>query len=89
MELDITFDLISNTFKPYTKLGNTPQSVNRVDKPVKHLTQYIIVWLRSATIPRKARDEQQQLSYILTHSLNGKEIQEEMSLGTTHTTTPR
>ena len=31
---NITFDLISNTFKPCTKLGNPPQSVNRVDKPV-------------------------------------------------------
>ena len=43
--LDIAFDLISNTFKPYTKLGNTPQSVNRVDKPViiKHSTQYLTV----------------------------------------------
>ena len=89
MQLYITFDLISNTFEPYTKLGNTPQSVNRADKPViiKHLTQYIIVWLRSTTIPRKARDEQQQLSYILTHSLNRKEIQEEMSHNITLSTT--
>ena len=31
---NITFDLISNTFKPCTKVGNPPPSVNRVDKPV-------------------------------------------------------
>ena len=44
---NITFDLISNTFKPCTKLGNPPQSVNRVDKPVIIQTLnavYIIVF---------------------------------------------
>ena len=79
-QLDITFDLISSIFKPYTRLGNTSEYVNRVDKLViiKHLTQYIIVWLHNATIPRKPREERRlQLSYILTHSLNAKEIQEE------------
>ena len=45
---------------------------------IKHLTQYIIVSLRSATIPRMPREERcLQLSYILPHSLNAKEIEEE------------
>ena len=89
---NITFDLISNTFKPFTKLGNPPQSVNRVDKPVTIQTFNAVYncFNPQRYHTKKALKRAATIKLHFDPQLKRKKIQEEkMSLGTTNTPAPK